>query len=188
MSTCDRKLGPECTNNVFNKFTTTVLRPSTTPEFLSRSPGSPVSEQSPADGAITLQHSKGAPCRLWSRCSAPEQTEEILHTSRSKVSCLLQICSTILRASPVVLYRKPESRKRWNCSGQQGRSLYSSFIYRLKQGFLGVLECFASERHSGLGERGSHDYRVTGFKVDWGCSNENPCAAYPIIELQLSRS
>jgi hypothetical protein len=139
MSTCDRKLGPECTNNVFNKFTTTVLRPSTTPEFLSRSPGSPVSEQSPADGAITLQHSKGAPCRLWSRCSAPEQTEEILHTSRSKVSCLLQICSTILRASPVVLYRKPESRKRWNCSGQQGRSLYSSFIYRLKQGFLGGL-------------------------------------------------
>jgi hypothetical protein len=46
---------------------------------------------------------------------------------------------TGLRASPVVLYRKPESGKRWKdvkCgSGQQGRSLYSSFIYRLKPGF-----------------------------------------------------
>jgi hypothetical protein len=42
-----------------------------------------------------------------------------------------------LRASPGVLYRKPESRKRWKDvnSGQQGRSLYSSFIYRLKPGF-----------------------------------------------------
>jgi hypothetical protein len=26
------------------------------------------------------------------------------------------------------------------------------------------------ERYSGLGERDSHDYRGTGFKVDWGCS------------------
>jgi hypothetical protein len=37
------------------------------------------------------------------------------------------------------LYCKPESRKKWkdvNCgSGQQGKSLYSSFIYRLKSGF-----------------------------------------------------
>jgi hypothetical protein len=44
-----------------------------------------------------------------------------------------------LRASPVVLYCKPESGKKWkdvNCSsGQQGKSLYSSFIYRLKPGF-----------------------------------------------------
>jgi hypothetical protein len=44
-----------------------------------------------------------------------------------------------LRASPVVLYCKPESGKKWkdvNCgSDQQGKSLYSSFIYRLKPGF-----------------------------------------------------
>jgi hypothetical protein len=44
-----------------------------------------------------------------------------------------------LRASPVVLYHKPESGKRWkdvNCgSSQQGESMYSSFIYRLKPGF-----------------------------------------------------
>jgi hypothetical protein len=37
------------------------------------------------------------------------------------------------------LYCKPESGKKWkdvNCgSGQQGKSLYSSFIYRLKPGF-----------------------------------------------------
>jgi hypothetical protein len=47
--------------------------------------------------------------------------------------------SSDLRASPFVLYCKPESRKKWkdvNCgSGQQRRSLYSSFIYRLKLGF-----------------------------------------------------
>jgi hypothetical protein len=40
--------------------------------------------------------------------------------------------AAFVRASPVVLYCKPESGKRWkdvNCgSGQQGRSLYSSFI------------------------------------------------------------
>jgi hypothetical protein len=45
----------------------------------------------------------------------------------------------LVRASPVVLYPKPESGKRWkdvNCGlGQWGRSLYSSFIYRLKLGF-----------------------------------------------------
>jgi hypothetical protein len=39
----------------------------------------------------------------------------------------------------VVLYCKPESGKKWkdvNCgSGQQGKSLYSSFIYRLKSDF-----------------------------------------------------
>jgi hypothetical protein len=44
-----------------------------------------------------------------------------------------------LRAFPVVLYCKPESGKKWkdvNCgSGQQGKSLYSCFIYRLKPGF-----------------------------------------------------
>jgi hypothetical protein len=44
-----------------------------------------------------------------------------------------------LRASPIVLYYKPESRKKWkyvNCdSGQEERSLYSSVIYRLKPGF-----------------------------------------------------
>jgi hypothetical protein len=28
-----------------------------------------------------------------------------------------------------------------------------------------VLECFASERHSGLGERRSHDYRLTGLQA-----------------------
>ena len=43
------------------------------------------------------------------------------------------------RASLVVLYYKPESGKKWKDmnygSGQQGRSLYSSFIYRLKNGF-----------------------------------------------------
>jgi hypothetical protein len=33
-----------------------------------------------------------------------------------------------------------------------------------------VLECFASERHSGLGERRSHDYRLTGLQDYWGCS------------------
>jgi hypothetical protein len=31
----------------------------------------------------------------------------------------------------------------------------------------------ALERQSCLGERGSHDYRVTGFKVDWGCCNRD---------------
>jgi hypothetical protein len=45
----------------------------------------------------------------------------------------------LLRASPVVLYYKPESGKRWKdmncCSGQQGRSMYSSFIYKLKPDF-----------------------------------------------------
>jgi hypothetical protein len=44
-----------------------------------------------------------------------------------------------LRASPIILYRKPESGKRWkdvNCgSSRHGKSLYSSFIYRLKHGF-----------------------------------------------------
>jgi hypothetical protein len=44
-----------------------------------------------------------------------------------------------VRASPVVLYCEPESGKKWkdvDCgSGQQGKSLYSSFIYRLKPGF-----------------------------------------------------
>jgi hypothetical protein len=43
------------------------------------------------------------------------------------------------KSIPSLLYCKPESGKRWkdvNCgSGQQGRSLYSSFIYRLKLGF-----------------------------------------------------
>jgi hypothetical protein len=33
-----------------------------------------------------------------------------------------------------------------------------------------VLECFASERHSGLGEQRSHDYRLTGLQDYWGCS------------------
>jgi hypothetical protein len=46
---------------------------------------------------------------------------------------------TLLRASPVVLYCKPESGKKWKDVnfglGQQGKSLYSSFIYRLKSGF-----------------------------------------------------
>ncbi|KAG0605361.1 hypothetical protein M758_9G052300 [Ceratodon purpureus] len=28
-----------------------------------------------------------------------------------------------------------------------------------------VLECFASERHSGLGERGSHNYRLTSLQL-----------------------
>jgi hypothetical protein len=46
---------------------------------------------------------------------------------------------SLLRVSLVVLYYKPESRKKWkgmNCGlGQQGKSLYSSFIYRLKLGF-----------------------------------------------------
>jgi hypothetical protein len=44
-----------------------------------------------------------------------------------------------LRASPIVLYCKPESGKRWkdvNCgSGQHERSMYSSFSYRLKPNF-----------------------------------------------------
>jgi hypothetical protein len=44
-----------------------------------------------------------------------------------------------IRASLVILYHKPESGKRWkdmNCgSDQQGKNLYSSFIYRLKPGF-----------------------------------------------------
>jgi hypothetical protein len=44
-----------------------------------------------------------------------------------------------VRASPVVLYCKPESGKRWKdvnySSCQQGRSLYSSFIYRVKPDF-----------------------------------------------------
>jgi hypothetical protein len=44
-----------------------------------------------------------------------------------------------LRASPVILYHKPESGKRWKDvnygSGQQGRSLYLSFIYRLEPDF-----------------------------------------------------
>jgi hypothetical protein len=44
-----------------------------------------------------------------------------------------------LRASPVILYRKPESGKRWkdvNCGlSQKGKSLYSSFIYKLKLDF-----------------------------------------------------
>jgi hypothetical protein len=34
-----------------------------------------------------------------------------------------------------------------------------------------VLECFASERHSGLGERRSHDYKLTCLQDYWGCSN-----------------
>jgi hypothetical protein len=72
------------------------------------------------------------------------------------------------------LYCKPESGKKWkdvNCgSCQQGKSLYSSFIYRLKfdfgrffRGLMNGFGMFASERHSDLGERRSHDYRVTGL-------------------------
>jgi hypothetical protein len=49
------------------------------------------------------------------------------------------IIARILRTFPVVLYHKPESGKKWkdmNCSsGQHGRSLYLSFIYKLKLGF-----------------------------------------------------
>jgi hypothetical protein len=54
-------------------------------------------------------------------------------------NCRPASCLSVLRASPVVLYCKPESGKKWkdvNCgSCQQGKSLYSSFIYRLKFDF-----------------------------------------------------
>jgi hypothetical protein len=44
-----------------------------------------------------------------------------------------------------------------------------------------VLECFASERHSGLGERRSHDYMVTGLQDYSGCSK----VVVPIPNLYL---
>jgi hypothetical protein len=62
-----------------------------------------------------------------------------MHLLKQKGEFSLSSENASIRASPVVLYRKPESRKRWkdvNCgSGQQRESLYSSFIYRLKPGF-----------------------------------------------------
>jgi hypothetical protein len=55
------------------------------------------------------------------------------------LSVFVGVANACFRASPVVMYCKPESEKKWkdvNCgSGQQGKSLYSSFIYRLKPGF-----------------------------------------------------
>jgi hypothetical protein len=43
---------------------------------------------------------------------------------------------------------------------------------------LECFDCFDSERHSGLGKRGSYDCRVTSFKVNWGCSKDINCLNY----------
>jgi hypothetical protein len=85
----------------------------------------------------------------------------------------------MVRASPVVLYCNLESGKRWkdvNCGArQQGRSLYSSFIYKLKLGFGRFFRRACNRFWNALLQEDTQIWanevpRVTGFKVDWGCS------------------
>jgi hypothetical protein len=107
------------------------------------------------------------------------ELQPILFLNLSLRASLVVFLNLSLRASLVVLYCKPESGKRWkdmNCgSGQQGRSMYSSFIYRLKLGFGRFFRRACNRFWNALLQEDTQIWanevpRVTGFKVDWGCS------------------